>query len=307
MIEDGSNQENTDATHAWWRQFRTSYKATNPDALTVGEIWTTNYAVVSYVQGDELDLAFNFDLASAILNYVGQRDGGELSASIRRSFGLFPAGTYATFLTNHDQERVMSTFFKNTDMARLASSVLLTSPGVPFIYYGEEIGMTGTKPDPNIRTPMQWSAEAEAGFTTDKAWSAVNRDYAEVNVVAQTDDPASLLSNYRTLIHLRNNHAALRVGSYIPLKSDHDSVLAFLRISQAETILVLINFGKETVSEYSLMLNQGPLAGSYQGTFLLGEGEVADLTVSETGGFSDYLPVGEIPPNSALVIQMRSK
>ncbi len=307
LIEDGQEQENTEATHAWWKNFRTTYKSINPDALTVGEIWTTNYAVVGYVKGDELDLAFNFDLASSILNYVGSRNGEEMAAALSRSFRLFPEGTYATFITNHDQERTMSAFFKDTDLARLASSVLMTGPGVPFIYYGEEIGMTGTKPDPSIRTPMQWSSEQAAGFTTGAAWGSINRNYTEVNVAAQTDDPASLLSYYRTLIHLRNNHAALRVGEYIQVNTGHDSVLAFLRISQEETILVIINLGEEAVAEYSLSLNRGPLVGSYRGTMLLGDGEVADLTATDTGGIMNYLPVNQIPANGTLVIQLHSK
>ena len=263
LIEDGQEQENTDATHAWWKNFRAIYKAINPDALTVGEIWTTNYAVVGYVKGDELDLAFNFDLASAILSYVGSRDAENMAASLRRSFDLFPQGTYATFITNHDQERTMSAFFKDTDLARLASGVLFTGPGVPFIYYGEEIGMTGTKPDPNIRTPMQWSAEHAAGFTTGTAWGSVNRNYTEVNVAAQTDDPDSLLSYYRTLIHLRNNHAALRVGEFTLLNTTHDSVLAFLRHSREETLLVMINLGEEAAAQVSLSVNRSPLAGSF--------------------------------------------
>ena len=307
LIEDGQEQENTEATHAWWRNFRTTYKAVNPQALTIGEIWTTNYEVVGYVKGDELDLAFNFDLASEILRYVGNREAENLAAGLRRSFNLFDPGTYATFITNHDQERVMSVFFNDTDLARLAGSVLLTGPGVPFIYYGEEIGMTGTKPDPNIRTPMQWSAEHAAGFTTGAAWGPVNRNYSEVNVAAQTDDPDSLLSYYRTLIHLRNNHAAMRVGEYTLVDTDNDSVLAFLRVSQEETILVIVNLGEETVSDLSLSLNRGPLDGRYRGTLLLGEGRVANLTTNENGGFSEYQPVGEIPANGTLVIQLRSR
>ena len=307
LIEDGQEQENTDATHAWWKNFRAIYKAINPDALTVGEIWTTNYAVVGYVKGDELDLAFNFDLASAILSYVGSRDAENMAASLRRSFDLFPQGTYATFITNHDQERTMSAFFKDIDLARLASSVLFTGPGVPFIYYGEEIGMTGTKPDPNLRTPMQWSAEHAAGFTTGAAWGSVNRNYTEVNVAAQTEDPNSLLSYYRTLIHLRNNHAALRVGEFTLLNTDHDSVLAFLRHSQEETLLVIINLGEEAVSQVTLSVNRSPLAGSYRGIALLGEAEIADLVVTDMGGFSDYIPLNEIPANGALVIQLQGE
>ena len=307
LIENGQEQENTEATHTWWKNFRTSYKAINPQALTVGEIWTTNYAVVDYVKGDELDLAFNFDLASAILNYVGSRDAENMAASLRRSFDLFPPGTYATFITNHDQERTMSAFFKDTDLARLASGVLFTGPGVPFIYYGEEIGMTGTKPDPNIRTPMQWSAEHAAGFTTGTAWGSVNRNYTEVNVAAQTDDPDSLLSYYRTLIHLRNNHAALRVGEFTLLNTTHDSVLAFLRHSREETLLVMINLGEEAAAQVSLSVNRSPLAGSYRGMTLLGEGEIADLAVADTGGFTEYIPLYEIPANGTLVIQLQSK
>ena len=307
LIEDGQEQENTDATHAWWKNFRAIYKAINPDALTVGEIWTTNYAVVGYVKGDELDLAFNFDLASAILSYVGSRDAENMAASLRRSFDLFPQGTYATFITNHDQERTMSAFFKDIDLARLASSVLFTGPGVPFIYYGEEIGMTGTKPDPNLRTPMQWSAEHAAGFTTGAAWGSVNRNYTEVNVAAQAEDPNSLLSYYRTLIHLRNNHAALRVGEFTLLNTTHDSVLAFLRHSREETLLVMINLGEEAAAQVSLSVNRSPLAGSYRGMTLLGEGEIADLAVADTGGFTEYIPLYEIPANGTLVIQLQSK
>lgn len=307
LIEDGQEQENTAATHQWWKDFRTFYKDINPDALTVGEIWTTNYAVVGYVKGDELDLAFNFDLASAILSYVGSRDAENMAASLRRSYSLFPPGTYATFLTNHDQERTMSAFFNDSDLARLASSVLFTGPGVPFIYYGEEIGMTGTKPDPNLRTPMQWSAEHAAGFTTGTAWGSVNRNYPEVNVASEINDPGSLLTYYRTLIHLRNNHAALRVGNYTLVNTDNDSVLAFLRQSEEENILVVINLGREDVREVQLSLTRGFLRGSYKGVMLLGEGEVAELAASESGGFTDYQPVLSIPANGTLVIQLQGK
>jgi len=307
LIEEGEIQENTEATHAWWREFRSTYKAINPNALTVGEIWTTNYAVVGYVKGDELDLAFNFDLASSILNYVTSADAEELSASMSRSFRLFPAGTYATFLTNHDQERVMSAFFGDNNPSRLAAGVLFTGPGVPFIYYGEEIGMTGTKPDPSIRTPMQWSAEQNAGFSTDSPWSSINRNFTEVNVSAQNEDPDSLLSYYRTLIHLHNNHAALRVGEFVELETGSETVLAFLRVSQEETILVLVNLGDEAVADYQLSLNRGPLTGNYRGTILLGDGQVSNFDATANGGLEAYQPLPEIPAQSTIVIQLQGR
>jgi glycosidase len=307
LIEEGQNQENTEATHTWWRDFRTVYKAANPDALAVGEIWTNSYAVNDYLQGDELDMAFDFDLAKAILDNVRRYDGRAMGGDMKRSFELFPTGSYATFITNHDQERVMSTMFGAVEKATSAGSILLTGPGVPFIYYGEEIGMSGTKPDEHIRTPMQWSADASGGFTTKTPWEPVNQDYTTVNVALQTEDLSSLLSHYRTLIHLRNNHAALRVGEYVQVRCDARELLAFLRISQEETVLVLINLGGKALSEYTLSLQRSPLSGDYKGILLLGEGEVVELTVTDSGSFEDYQPVEEIPANGTVIIQLNSK
>ena len=307
LIEEGQNQENTEATHAWWRDFRTMYTAVNADALAVGEIWTNNYAVNDYLQGDELDMAFDFELAKAILDNVRRYDGRAMGGDMKRSFELFPLGSYATFITNHDQERVMSTMFGQIEKAASAGSILLTGPGVPFVYYGEEIGMSGTKPDPSIRTPMQWTADAHGGFTTGTPWEPANQDYSTVNVALELEDPASLLSHYRTLINLRNNHAALRVGEYVQVRAEARELLAFLRISQEEIVLVLINLGGKALSEYTLSLQRSPLSGDYKGVLLLGEGEVAELTVTDSGSFEDYQPVAEIPANGTVIIQLNSK
>ena len=92
--------------------------------------------------------------------------------------------------------------------------MLLTAPGVPFVYYGEEIGMTGVKPDELIRTPMQWSAQENAGFTAGVPWESVNEDYQGKNVAEQSKDPTSLLSCYRELIRLRAAHPVLQLGDY---------------------------------------------------------------------------------------------
>ena len=105
----------------------------------------------------------------------------------------------------------MSQFHSDPEKAKIAAAVLLTSPGVPFLYYGEEIGMLGTKPDPEIRTPMQWSTDDNAGFSSVEPWQPINPDWETVNVELQTDTPTSILSQYRTLIQVRNQHVALRV------------------------------------------------------------------------------------------------
>ena len=307
LIEEGQNQADTPSTHRWWADFRTVYKAINPQAMTIGEIWTTNYSVVSYVQGNELDMAFNFDLAAEILDNIGGRSSTSLGASLRRSFDLFPHGTYATFLSNHDQERVMSVFMGDVDKAKLAASVLFTGPGTPFVYYGEEIGMTGNKPDENIRTPMLWSADAYAGFSTDFPWESINSNYTQCNIAIETTDPNSLLSYYRSLIRLRNEHSALRVGDYYGVRSDSTSLLSFLRVSQEETLLVVINVSENPVSGYTLNLNQGPLSARYRAALLFGEGRPSGLSANSSGGFNNYQPLAEIPANGTVIIQLQGR
>ena len=110
-----------------------------------------------------------------------------------------------------------------------------------------------------------------------------------------------------TLIQLRNNHAALRVGEYTQVRADNDALLSFLRVSQEETVLVIINLGDEAVRDYALSLTEGPLSGSYQGVLLLGNGTVKNLRAGSTGGFEDYQPLGAVPANGVIVIQLQSR
>jgi glycosidase len=200
----------------------------------------------------------------------------------------------------------MTMLMEDNAKAKTAATVLLTIPGVPYLYYGEEIGMTGQKPDERIRTPMQWSAEHEAGFTRGTAWEVINPNFAEYNVAAQTADSASLLSHYRTLIQLRNQHAALRVGEYLPVEADNRNVLAFLLVSNEETVLVVINLGKDAVGEYQLTLAMGPLAGKVKVAPLFGQGKFIPPQVNAQGGFEGYQPLPEIPANSSFILQLQA-
>jgi alpha-amylase len=305
LIEDGKDQQDTPETLAWWAGFRTFYKGINPQAMTVGEVYTTNYVVENYLKDNDFDQAFDFDLASQILKNIDSRNAVNLNASIKSSFQLLPKGEYATFLSNHDQERVMSYFSGDLIKAKLAASVLLTIPGTPFVYYGEEIGMTGNKPDERIRTPMLWSSDRYAGFSTVIPWEATNTDYTQSNVAAETSDPNSLLSLYRNLIQLRNNHAALRVGDYYTVRSDNFSIMPFLRVSKEEILLVLLNMSEKPVNGFSLTLDQGPLKGSYNAFMVMGEGKVNSFQANNQGGFSGYQPISEIPANGLVIIQLR--
>jgi glycosidase len=280
LVEDGQDQQDTSATHKWWANFYTMYKQINPQAMTVGEVYTSNYVVDDYLKDKDFDQAFDFDLASQILKNIDSRNAVNLNASIKSSFDLLPRGEYATFLSNHDQERVMSYFKGDPIKAKLAASVLLTTPGTPFVYYGEEIGMTGNKPDEQIRTPMLWSSEKYAGFSTVFPWESTISTYAQVNVSTESSDPNSLLSLYRSLIQIRNNHAALRVGDFYSVRSDNFSILSFLRVSKEETLLVLINLSEKPVSGFNLSLNQGPLSGKYHASIILGEGKLMGVNAN---------------------------
>jgi len=298
MIEEGEVQESTAATHAWWRDFRAAYQEMNASALTVGEIWASNYAVVDYVQGDELDMAFNFDLADAIVNGVNTGNAAVIRSALDVSQRLFEPGQVGIFLANHDMNRVMNQLGLDADQARLAASVLLTIPGTPFLYYGEEIGMQGHKPDELIRTPMQWSADPQAGFTSASAWEAVNADYVDVNVAIQSGDETSLLNHYRQLLQLRHQQSALHGGHYRAIESENAALLAFQRGTGSDAVLVLINLGSSSVSLKQLSLPQ-EWAGAGQLRVVY-----ADSPVGDDPGQGVILSLADVPalPGMSTVI-----
>ncbi len=304
VVEEGSNLADTPANHQFFAELNAYIKSLNPEAFIVGEVWTTSFAVVSYVKADELDMAFEFDLASAFLASAQRGTAERARNQMTLSNRMFPLGEYGVFLTNHDQERVMSQLGIEVERAKVAASLYLTAPGTPFIYYGEEIGMTGRKPDELIRTPMQWNAEPQAGFTTGQPWEPVNAFYAERNVANQDEDPDSLLNHYRQLVRLRNEHVALRTGAPLLVESGVDQVYALLRHSEDETLLVLINLGDEPVSDYNLSLSSGPLAGAYQAVTLLGEGDPAGFTANSRGGLDAYQPLPTLPAGSTVILQL---
>jgi len=305
LLEDGASVESTDATHAWLKGFRDFYKGVKAEALTVGEVWSNTVVASTYAKGDQLDLVFDFDLAQAMILGTGLGNVNQINATLKSDLNQFKPNQFATFLTNHDQNRTMSALGDQPEKAKVAATLLLTGPGVPFIYYGEEIGMLGKKPDEDIRLPMQWSAEANGGFTTGTPWRMLNPDWATKNVAAESADPASLLSRYRTLINLRKSHAALRVGDTYLIDAGNKSVYAVLRVSEGETALVLINLGKTEVSDYGLNLAKSPLNGTYTTASLLGDGPFGNLVADGQGGFKSYKPLASLPAFGTYVIQLQ--
>jgi len=303
LIEDGSIQENTPATHAWWEGFYDYYTSINPDAFTVGEAWTSTSEVVNYI-GDEMNIAFEFDTAGAILNSSRTENNRFIQRAHQLLVESYPPHQFATFLTNHDQWRTMSELSNKVGQAKIAASLLLTGPGVPFLYYGEEIGQIGRKPDENIRTPMQWSAEANAGFTVaDMPWRRPQGDYDVRNVIMQIDDPGSLLSHYRALIQTRNAYEALQSGSLVELPTSDPRLYATLRYTQEQILLILINLSKDQIQDYRFCLSEGSLqAGT--ATEILNNLEIGSPDINNNGGFDNYQPIEVLDAYTTYIIEL---
>ncbi|MEW6028389.1 MAG: alpha-amylase family glycosyl hydrolase [Chloroflexota bacterium] len=304
LIEEGAKQDNSVSTHKWYIDFRPVYKAANPEAVTVGEFFgDTPQTLADYTSGNQLDLAFNFNLAEAFIGSANTGQASYTANALKISNNVLPEAQYAPFLTNHDQNRVMSVLRGNTAKAKVAATLLLTAPGTPFIYYGEEIGMTGAKPDELIRTPMQWSAGTNAGFTTGTPWEMPNTDYAQgVNIAEQAGDPTSLLSHYRALIAIRSSHPALRTGEIYIFDTANKGLFASLRVDGTEAILVLVNLTEAPISDYALSLQSSPLEpGQYDWLSLLGGGEFSSLSVNEGGKVAGFVPLAEVPAYTTLI------
>ena len=154
----------------------------------------------------------------------------------------------ATFIRNHDQNRVLNDVGGDFRKAKMAASLLLTLPGSPYLYYGEEIGMAGQKPDEHIREPFLWDTkENDTGRPT---WiePKYSTDETVVPLSQQMEDQKSLYNHYKTLINLRNNHKALTFGD-INLNDLSDArLISFTREIEGNTALVIHNISQESVT-----------------------------------------------------------
>jgi glycosidase len=312
-VEDGEEQVHTPETFAWARDFRSSVKAVRDDALLVGEIWDVSLLAATYVEEEAVDLAFEFELASGMVRAARLEDTSPILGLERQLLELYPGAEYATFLTNHDQNRVMSELSGDTGAARAAASLLLTGAGVPFVYYGEEIGLAGRKPDERIRVPMPWDGTAPAGgFSSATPWQPMGDDWPAVNVAAQADDEAALLDHYRELIGLRAAHPALRSAETHYLDTSDPMVHAALRVADDETLLVLVNLGATPARDVQLSLDASPMCDLASATLLWaddepgGDAPLEPPTLVGTGGFADWAPIAELAPRGVTIIRLGS-
>ncbi|HXN76599.1 MAG TPA: alpha-amylase family glycosyl hydrolase [Gemmatimonadaceae bacterium] len=261
LVEEGPELQHTRGTHDVLRQFGNTIRSEAPGSFTIGEVsdWSTQILATYYP--DQLDSYFAFGVAGATLEAAHTGNAAPFNQAIWEANVTFPPGRWSPFLTNHDQPRVMTVLGGDAARARVAAGAMLMLPGLPFVYYGEEIGMIGAKPDETIRTPMQWSAESNGGFTNGTAWESLQPDWMTKNVAAQDHDPGSLLNHYRRLIHFRNAHAALSDGALSIASANDSASAAFVRSTSTETILIALNFGDHGIDRFGITLSPA-VAGS---------------------------------------------
>jgi alpha-glucosidase len=239
------------------------------ERMMVGEIYLPIERLVTYygVNGSGAHLPFNFQMIGMPWN------ARVIGAAIDAYEAALPADGWPNWvLGNHDQHRVASRI--GARQARVAAMLLLTLRGTPTMYYGDEIGMHDVEIPPELvqdpqeknltgfglgrdpeRTPMQWDAGANAGFSSGAPWLPLADNYETVNVAAERDDPHSMLTLYRRLIALRRATPALEVGSYAPVPTGGD-VLAYLREDAKQRFLIALN-----MSEQEQALDLGALRG----------------------------------------------
>ncbi|GAB0292360.1 alpha,alpha-phosphotrehalase [Staphylococcus pseudintermedius] len=270
------------------------------DMMTVGEMSSTSIDhCIQYTNPERQELSSVFNFHHLKVDY---RDGQKWT---NQKFDLLQLkqilmecqtkmyagnGWNAIFWCNHDQPRVVSRFGSDaTEALRQQSAKTLAIAlhllqGTPYIYQGEEIGMTdphfqsiqqyrdveslnayremreagideaeiltilGQKSRDNSRTPMQWNDEAHAGFTTGTPWIEVANNYNTVNVEAAMADPESILYTYKKLIQLRHEHDIVTYGEVVPRYLDHPQLFVYERRYQGDTWLIIVNMTSEKVT-----------------------------------------------------------
>ncbi|MEH7072722.1 alpha,alpha-phosphotrehalase [Neobacillus drentensis] len=269
-------------------------KYTNPAQAELNMTFSFHHLKVDYPNGDKWTKAdFDFQSLKEILSnwQVGMNQGG---------------GWNALFWCNHDQPRVVSRFGDDQNYHQESAKMLATAlhllQGTPYIYQGEEFGMTNPnfnsideyrdveslniftikkneglaeqeiieilkqKSRDNSRTPVQWNADENAGFTTGTPWIQTAGNYKDINAEKALADVNSIFYHYQKLIQLRKEYEVITAGEYQPISNLDDDVFAYLRTSGSETLLVINNFYG---SEYNFVLPSQLQLEEYDSKMLL--------------------------------------
>ncbi len=240
-------QKRTQDSLLWWQEFGDYVRGINKDVYILGEIWSDEITISRYFK--VLNTAFNFPVARQTILAAASGNPSELIRQMENSYKQYEKikkGYVDTpFLTNHDQNRVMSEL-GNATKVKSAAAIYLTLPGNPTIYYGEEIGMKGKKPDEAIREPLKWYAGEGIGQTT---WEGMlyNSGKDVPSVEEQEEDTSSLLNYYKDMINFRLSSSVLTKGD-IKVITEITKVLAYTRSYNGESNLIVHNLKAEEIS-----------------------------------------------------------
>jgi len=304
LFEDGVSKQDTKETVQWFQNWRNFLKPINPEAFTVGEVWAETFVQKKYVNPKGLDSLFAFDLAEDIKGAIYSPDASRIIKAYQDAIATMPDFGFSTFLSNHDQERVSDLYGGDDGMSKQAAFVYLTGPGIPFVYYGEEIGMLGAKPDPNIRTPMQWNGEKYAGFTSGIPWKDPQSDTQKRNVALQTVDPDSLLSWYRELVAIRNDHSVLATAPYLSFTSNCKTLYATLRTDGEDMLLTFINIGSKSHKNCHISIEESPLSGEYTATAIWGQSEIQNIRFESDGSLKNFKIAPELAGGESVILSL---
>ncbi len=241
-------EKQKEKNHAWWQEFRATMDSVKPDFYMVAEVWGEDTIVAPFLNKG-VHSSFNFDLSFGIEKILKEEKDSGLIGSLIKTRSLYKSYSDdfvdAIFLKNHDQNRIRSVLNNNIKKSKLAASILFTLPGAPFLYYGEEIGMLGKKPDEFIREPFLWD-DQEKGQTS---WEiAKYSTFDKVNPLSkQIIDDSSLYNHYKKIIAFRNKSKAIILGEITTTEFTNNSLLSFYRLYGAEKLLVIHNLTNEII------------------------------------------------------------
>ena len=316
-IPDQKILENGPKLHEYIREMRREAFIA-PDLVTVGEAWSATPAIArqySAPDGSELSMVFQFEHL-----VLDQQPGGEKwnlaplplgqlkQVICRWQQELAGTGWNSLFLENHDLPRIVSRWGDDgkyrEPSAKMLASLLFGLQGTPYIYQGQELGMTNVRypleeyrdietlgmyrkykalgwPEEkilrsiharsrdNARTPMQWSGAENAGFTTGTPWLKVNPNYKTINADSQLSNPNSVFSFYQRLIRLRKGHPVFREGTFRLVLADHEDIFAYTRTTATAQLLVVCNFRGADIED-PLAIGAPPILCNYPDQPLLG-------------------------------------
>jgi alpha-amylase len=255
--------DNYDKNIAWWREFQGALSQDYPDVYLIGEMWTDESKIESYYAGN-LDSNFNFDARNRISSALnGQGEFSNWLANHQSSIRHYnPNGIEAYFLSNHDMSR-FTEWYSDSDKLKMAAAMQILAPGNAFVYYGDEIGLTGHGHggDAVYRTPMLWGS---SDMTRPADYGLNNNYYSQTisgqNAVEQTTNLNSLYSYYRSVINLKNMYPELYGGTITSINTTHNHRHAY-QIEQDDVYLLVVHNTDSQEATLSLTQSNVQLGG----------------------------------------------